>query len=102
MNAYVGTGAKVELILGGEAIDTVYLSVLGDVSGDGLVRSADAADISTYIASSSALERFALDEFKLAALIINNGSITQRDAATINQAIAMIVDLQDYFYHEET
>ncbi len=95
--AYVGTGAKVELMLGGEAIDTLYLSILGDVNGDGEVTTVDASDMNTFVASSQ-FPNFDLDEYLLAALIANNGSVSALDAANVNAVIAGNLLIDMFFY----
>ena len=100
VEAYVGTGAKVELILGGEAIDTVYLSVLGDTDGDGEITTKDSAVINAYIANSDDIPQFELAEYMLSALLVNNGDVTTRDAGLVGSYVAGDISIEDYYFVE--
>lgn len=80
------TGWKIQYGTGAAA-DIIYVSILGDVSGDGRIRMADAADIGSYVAGDQGIT-FEDLEVKLAAYIGNNGSISMRDSANISSIVA--------------
>ncbi len=80
------TGWKIQYGTGAAA-DIIYVSILGDVSGDGRIRMADAADIGSYVAGNQGIT-FEDLEVKLAAYIGNNGSISMRDSANISSIVA--------------
>ena len=91
----VGTGWRVELIAGGNIIDTVYISVLGDLDGDGHIGGDDVNALYEYIAC---LTTFEGDEYRLAGMITNGGVIG--DAGDINalyNVIQALANIQDYF-----
>ncbi len=84
----IGTGYKVELYdtNGSTLLDTVYISVLGDVNGDGRITASDVAYL-RQIASSESLYKGLTLEKKLASMLINKGSVTSADAEIVRNII---------------
>ncbi|MDE6058712.1 MAG: hypothetical protein K2G44_01580 [Clostridia bacterium] len=99
--AFIGTGSKIQLMLGGEAIDTVYVSVLGDTDGDGELKAKDSSNISQYIMGKNQSEKFELDEYILAALLQNEGIMSAKDASTVTSIIYGKESVEDYFYKKQ-
>ena len=66
-NYAVGTGWKVTYGLDEDAADVVYLSVLGDLDGDGKAMASDTAKIAKYLRGEVEFE----DDVILAALLCN-------------------------------
>ena len=91
----VTTGSYVVLMKGDAEVERVYLSVLGDVNGDGLVNSSDSVSISAYIQNKSQIVE---TEFLLAAMIVNNGQISAADVTQLNRVITLKVDIEDFYY----
>ena len=84
----IGTGYKVELYdtNGSTLLDTIYISVLGDVNGDGRITASDVAYL-RQIASSESLYKGLTLEKKLASMLINKGSVTSADAEIVRNII---------------
>ena len=84
----IGTGYKVELYdtNGSTLLDTVYISVLGDVNGDGRITASDVAYL-RQIASSESIYTGLTLEKKLASMLINKGSVTSADAEIVRNII---------------
>lgn len=81
-------------------LDTVYISVLGDISCNGLIDSSDASRINTHAAKLRLLEEL---EVRLAAYVVNNrGTITTSDSSKINLIIMSKDNIENYFYKPET
>ena len=78
-NQIIGTGYRVELYNGTTATDIVYLSVLGDVNGDGRITASDVMYL-RQIASDKDLFNNLYTEYKLASMVINKGTITSADS----------------------
>ncbi len=78
-NQIIGTGYSVELYNGATAVDKVYLSVLGDVNGDGRITASDVMYL-RQIASDKDLFNNLYTEYKLASMVINKGTITSADS----------------------
>ena len=95
---YVGTGFIVEYIVDGIVRDTVYLSVLGDLSGDGNMNATDLNGLTEYVKEPYDLE----DEYLLSILIRNNGTVSATDLNIITEAIIEDSDLDGYFYVKPT
>ncbi len=78
----IGTGWKVTYGKDESAADVVYLSVLGDVTGEGYCDGDDMSVITNYVAASntSSLEDL---EFLLAALITNSGYVSASDLSEV-------------------
>ncbi len=84
---YVRYGSEV-------SYDTVYVSVLGDVDGDGLITSADVSMVNSVIVGNVTLESL---EFRLAASVSNSGRIGAADASAINAIIIGLARIEEYF-----
>ncbi len=78
-NQIISTGYRVELYNGTTATDIVYLSVLGDVNGDGRITASDVMYL-RQIASDKDLFNNLYTEYKLASMVINKGTITSADS----------------------
>ncbi len=87
----VGTGWSVEYTTTG-GTEIIYLSVLGDINGDGRISASDCAYL-REIANDKALYDNLNAEIKLASLIINKGKVTSADSEivlnVINQKLTM-------------
>jgi len=90
----VGTGWYVAYGVKLEYADVVYLSVLGDVDGDGVVSASDASAVNSVIIGGLKLDAL---EFRLAAMLSNSGRITAADTAAINAVIIGVAEISDYF-----
>ncbi len=95
-NQIIGTGYRVELYNGTTATDIVYLSVLGDVNGDGRITASDVMYL-RQIANESALYNNLNIETKLASLILNKGKVTSADSEIILNVIEYKFSI-DIFY----
>ncbi len=78
----VGTGWKLQTYSSsGNLIEEFYLSVLGDLTGDGKVNSADVNFLRQMVANKSIYNSFNDKTYiQLATLIMNKGSLTSNDA----------------------
>ena len=76
--------------------ETVYLSVLGDVNGDGRISASDCAYL-RLIANDKDLFYSLKTEVKLASLIINNGKVTSADSEIALNVICKNIKI-DFFY----
>ncbi len=95
----VGTGYKVELFENATdttAFDTVYLSVLGDINGDGRISASDIAYIREIAKDNSILNTMALENV-LAAMINNKGGVTSVDSEILNNVISGNIDITTFF-----
>ncbi len=90
----VGTGWKVVFGEDEEAADVAYVSVLGDLNGDGYVQAGDVSVLGSYLRGDEMLED---EEFRLAGLISNSGDITITDIAIIGDKLQGYDDVADYF-----
>lgn len=92
----VGTGWKLEYVIDGVVLDTVYISVIGDTNGDGSVTAKDYLDTKNYIQDNTTITR---DDAILAIMIKNRGgSITSSDLLIIKNAISDISVLNSCLY----
>ncbi len=87
----VGTGWRVEYTTTG-GTEIIYLSVLGDINGDGRISASDCAYL-RELANDKVLYDNLNAEIKLASLIINKGKVTSADSEiilnVINQKLTM-------------
>ena len=92
----VGTGWRLETYSrNNEIIETVYLSVFGDVNGDGRITASDVAYL-RQLASDADLFT-SLDMHKqVAASIINKGKLTKFDADILRLVIDKVISLDFY------
>ena len=95
-NQIIGTGYRVELYNGTTKEDIVYLSVLGDINGDGRISASDVIYL-REIANDKALYDNLNAEIKLASLIINKGKVTSADSEIILNVIEHKLSI-DIFY----
>ncbi len=95
----LGTGYKVELFensTSATAFDTVYLSVLGDINGDGRISASDIAYIREIAKDNSILNTMALENV-LAAMINNKGGVTSVDSEILHNVISGNIDITTFF-----
>lgn len=74
----VGTGWYIEYVVNGTVEETIYVSVLGDVDGDGYITPYDISLVTVYVAQTD-LTTLAKLEYYLAAMITNYGTISSGD-----------------------
>ena len=102
-NIILATGFKVELYDSGEdetLLDTIYLSVLGDINGDGMINASDVAYLRQVANDSQALENMPIEK-RLACMINNKGGITEVDSEILRNYIDKKIDI-DKFLESET
>ena len=87
----VGTGWYIQA--NGE---TIYLSVLGDVNGDGRISASDVSYL-REIASDKTVYDGLSEEKKLASIVINKGEITTADAEIVRNVIDKILTINIFF-----
>ncbi len=91
----VGTGWSVEYQNNGNT-ETIYISVLGDVNGDGRISASDCAYL-RQIASDNALYESLSVEKKLASMVINKGNVTSADAEIVKNVINKMFGIDIFF-----
>ena len=99
----LATGFKVELYESSEdttVLDTIYLSVLGDINGDGMINASDVSYLRQVANDSTLLENMPIEK-KLACMINNKGGITEVDSEILRNYIGKEIDL-DKFMESET
>ena len=87
----VGTGWYIQA--NGE---TIYLSVLGDVNGDGRLSASDVSYL-REIASDKTVYSGLSEEKKLASMVINKGEITTADAEIVRNVIDKIIGIELFY-----
>ncbi len=93
----VGTGWKIETYTdSGVIIETIYLSVLGDVNGDGRISASDVTYL-RQIASDNALYESLSEEKKLASMVINKGDVTSADAEIVRNVVDKLFAMDLFF-----
>ncbi|MDE5896555.1 MAG: dockerin type I repeat-containing protein, partial [Clostridia bacterium] len=90
----VGTGWYVVYGSDVEYADVVYLSVLGDVNGDGIINAGDTSVVNAVIMNLAQLSSL---EYRLAAYVSNSGRVSAADASAINAVIIGLTTIGDYF-----
>ena len=75
----VGTGWRVEYTTTG-GTEIIYLSVLGDINGDGRISASDCAYLREIANDKALYDSLNAAEIKLASLIINKGKVTSADS----------------------
>ncbi len=81
--------------------DTIYLSVLGDLTGDGVINSADVNCIRRIISNEIEFNNIPL-EFQLAGLVENKGKITAIDSEVLWNVVTKDFDILNYFTKSES
>ncbi len=76
-------------------LETIYLSVLGDVNCDGYV---DARDITRINQNIKEVVKFDALEVRLAAYVSNKGYISAFDISETNKLIKEVKKIEDYYY----
>ena len=93
----VGTGWKIETYTdSGVIIETIYISVLGDVNGDGRISASDVTYL-RQIASDNALYESLSEEKKLASMVINKGNVTSADAEIVRNVVDKLLTIDLFF-----
>ena len=75
-------------------MDIVYISVLGDLNGDGAITTADTSALSAYIGGS---RRFELYQ-SLAASLTNNGAINALDLSAMSLVLQRGISAIENYY----
>ena len=91
----IGTGYRVELYASSTAttpLDNVYLSVLGDLNGDGRITAMDLLVINQMAKDDNMLNTMEV-EYQLAAMVNNKGGITSVDSEILNNVMSGELDL---------
>jgi hypothetical protein len=90
-NAVVGTGAQVNLYQDGEIVDTVIVTVLGDLDGSGTIDSSDYLRLKAAVMSKFALT----DAQRAAADVDGSGKVNSVDYQKIRDYFLGISDLYE-------
>ena len=99
----LATGYKVELYSNSTdttPFDTIYLSVLGDINGDGMINASDVSYLRQVANDNTLLENMPLER-QLACMINNKGGVTEVDSEILRNYIGKEIDL-DKFMESET
>lgn len=95
------TGFYIKFGSGEMPWETVYLSVLGDIDGDGWISSSDVADFADII--KDVIDPMTLRiEYRLAAYLCNNGNISEADFSAIKMLVKFESAITDYYWHPKT
>ena len=85
-NGYVGTGMKVKLLYNTTIVEEYTIVVIGDTSGDGLIKSIDLSQMRFHLAG---INGYIKEDAYLKALDINkNGTVTSIDISQLRLIIA--------------
>ena len=98
----LATGFKVELYSNSTdttPFDTIYLSVLGDINGDGRINASDVSYLRQVANDSTLLESMPLER-QLACMINNKGGITEVDSEILRNYIGKEIDLEKFMESE--
>ena len=90
----VGTGWYIEYVVNGKVEETIYISVIGDIDGDGVHGSGDISALSRAIRGLAALSNV---EYRLAGYLVNTGSSLAGDLATISSFIKSEATADEFF-----
>ncbi len=91
----VGTGWRVEYTNNGNT-ETIYLSVLGDVTGDGRISAVDVTYLRQVANDKEAYDNLSVEK-KLASLVLNVGLVTTADAEIIRNIMDNKLDIKLFF-----
>ncbi len=93
-NDYIGTGCYINY--NGNTDNKIYLSVLGDLTGDGIVNTLDVTCLNRIVSGNIRID--SSDELLLlTAIIQNKGNLDTADSETLLNYIGGNVDLTKYF-----
>ncbi len=92
----VGTGWKLEYVIDGVVLDTVYISVIGDTNGDGNVNATDTSNMKKYIKDNTTITK--PDEILAMMLSNRGGNISATDLSTLKKAMKDVSVLKSYLY----
>ena len=91
----VGTGWYINYTAVNGEVETIYLSVLGDITGDGKVNSAD-VNYLRQVVNNNSFESLS-EEQKLSALIVNKGKEpTSTDVQILWEAVCGRIDINEF------
>ena len=91
----VGTGWRVEYTNNGNT-ETIYLSVLGDVTGDGRISAVDVTYLRQVAKDKEVYDNLSVEK-KLASLVLNVGLVTTADAEIIRNIMDNKLDIKLFF-----
>jgi len=101
-NRWIATGFKVELYESSEdttVLDTIYLSVLGDINGDSRITASDVSYLRQVANDSTILESMPIEK-RLAGMINNKGGITEVDSEILRNYIDKQIDINKFLESE--
>lgn len=100
---FVGTGWYLEMYNEAktEVVDTIYLSILGDINGDGQLTTEDAVDLGTYVQTPDINDVPLLG--RLTGFIENGGAyaLTVTDFTMVGQLIMNTLDPTECYYNPD-
>ena len=92
----IGTGWRIDCIIA-EKSESIYISVLGDITGDGKVNSADVNYLRQAINDNSLYNNLADKQYiQLAMLILNKNGLTKNDAEILWNVVCGKMDIKDF------
>ena len=92
----VGTGWYIMYNVKSGVTETIYLSVLGDVNGDGRLSASDVSYLRQIASDKTLYENLSLEK-KLACTIVNKGEVTTADAEIVKNVIEKIFNINIFF-----
>ena len=92
----VGTGWYLKYNVKPGVTETIYLSVLGDVNGDGRLSASDVSYLRQIASDKTLYENLSLEK-KLACTIVNKGEVTTADAEIVKNVIEKIFNINIFF-----
>ena len=101
-NKLITTGFKVELYSNSTdttPFDTIYLSVLGDINGDGMINASDVAYLRQVANDSQSLDTMPIEK-RLAGMINNKGGITEIDSEILRNYIDKQININKFLESE--
>ena len=91
----VGTGWRVEYTNNGNT-ETIYLSVLGDVTGDGRISAVDVTYLRQVAKDKEVYDNLSVEK-KLASLVLNVGLVTTADAEIIRNIMDNKISIELFY-----
>ncbi|MDE6967203.1 MAG: hypothetical protein K2P12_00975, partial [Clostridia bacterium] len=96
-NLAVGTGWRIEIYTADDKlVETIYLSVLGDITGDGKINSTDITYLKQISTKEIDFTSLSLEQ-QLASMIDNRGMISVVDVQILKAYTNYEVDIKLYF-----